>query len=50
MLLSARNLSKVRVSLADHVNLYDIANANHLLLVEEALPLLEKHVLYESNA
>jgi len=41
VLLSARNLRKAKVTLADSLNTYDILNANKILFVESSLGKLE---------
>ncbi|MDR1005742.1 MAG: 50S ribosomal protein L4 [Bacteroidales bacterium] len=42
VVLSARNLRKVKVSDADSINTYDVLNANKLVITETAIKELEK--------
>lgn len=45
VVLSSRNVKKVKVICADYINTYDLLNADRLLIVEEALgPMYEKVV------
>lgn len=45
VVLSSRNIKKVKVICADYINTYDLLNADRLLIVEEALePMYEKVV------
>jgi large subunit ribosomal protein L4 len=41
VVLSTRNLPKVKVSTADNFNTYDLLNVEKLLLVEESVNILE---------
>ena len=43
ILLSSRNLKKVRVVLASELNTYDVMNANKLILMESSINVIEKN-------
>ncbi len=43
--LSSRNLKRSKVSTASDINTYDILNAQHLVLTEGALPVIEKTLI-----
>ncbi|HDM31945.1 MAG TPA: 50S ribosomal protein L4, partial [bacterium] len=45
VLLSARNLPKTKVVLADSLNALDLANYRYLLMEKEALSVIEKTFL-----
>ena len=45
LLLSSRNLKKSKVSRAADLNTYDVLNAQDLVLVESAVPVIEKTLL-----
>lgn len=41
LVLSTRNLKKTKVTRAEMINTYDILNANHLLIAESSVPIIE---------
>ena len=43
ILLSSRNLKKVKVVLASELNTYDVMNANKLILMESSINVIEKN-------
>jgi large subunit ribosomal protein L4 len=45
LILSSRNLKKSKVSSAADLNTYDVLNAQDLILVESAVPVIEKTLL-----
>jgi large subunit ribosomal protein L4 len=45
LILSSRNLKKSKVSRAADLNTYDVLNAQNLVLVESAIPVIEKTLL-----
>jgi len=45
LILSSRNLKKSKVSRAADLNTYDVLNAQNLILVESAVPVIEKTLL-----
>jgi large subunit ribosomal protein L4 len=45
LILSSRNLKKSKVSRAADLNTYDVLNAQDLILVESAVPVIEKTLL-----
>jgi large subunit ribosomal protein L4 len=45
LLLSSRNLKKSKVSRAADLNTYDVLHAQDLILVESAVPVIEKTLL-----
>jgi len=45
LILSSRNLKKSKVSRAADLNTYDVLNAQNLILVESAIPVIEKTLL-----
>lgn len=47
LLLAARNLQSVRVKLANNLNIFDLLSADDIILVKDALPILEK--IYSRN-
>ncbi|MFO7613561.1 MAG: 50S ribosomal protein L4 [Bacteroidales bacterium] len=42
LVLSSRNVSKVKVMRAEMLNTYDILNANNLLIAESSVPIIEE--------